>query len=55
MTGDSRLDILTHRSTSLEEAMARTVEEHRSSDRDGAEYDPGRDAEERVLGVLDTL
>ncbi|USZ69016.1 NAD-dependent epimerase/dehydratase family protein [Halorussus salilacus] len=42
-------------STPLEEAMTRTVEEHLDSDRDGSEYDPGRDAEERVLGVLDTL
>ena len=51
----NKLASLGWESTSLEEAMARTVEEHRSSDRDGAEYDPGRDAEERVLGVLDTL
>ncbi|WP_132058508.1 NAD-dependent epimerase/dehydratase family protein [Halorussus amylolyticus] len=42
-------------STPVEEAMARTVEEHLESDRDGSEHDPGRDAEERVLGVLDTL
>ncbi len=42
-------------STPVEEAMARTVEEHLASDRDGAEHDPGREAEERVLGVLDTL
>jgi nucleoside-diphosphate-sugar epimerase len=42
-------------STPLEQAMANTVEEHLESDRDGSEYDPGRDAEERVLGVLDTL
>lgn len=42
-------------STTVEEAMARTVADHGESDRDGAEHDPGRDAEERVLGVLDTL
>ncbi|MBP1985528.1 NAD-dependent epimerase/dehydratase family protein [Halolamina salifodinae] len=42
-------------STPLEEAMARSVEEHRESDRDGAEYDPGRENEETVLDVLDTL
>jgi len=42
-------------STPVDEAMARTVEEHRDSDRDGSEWDPGRDAEERVLGVKDTL
>ncbi|WP_128477949.1 NAD-dependent epimerase/dehydratase family protein [Halorussus pelagicus] len=42
-------------STPLPAAMATTVEEHLDSDRDGSEYDPGREAEERVLGVLDTL
>lgn len=42
-------------STPLEETMARTVEEHRESERDGAEYDPGREKEETVLDVLDTL
>ncbi|QLG63583.1 NAD-dependent epimerase/dehydratase family protein [Halorarum salinum] len=42
-------------STPVAEAMARTVAEHRESDRDGAEHDPGREAEERVLGVLDTV
>ncbi|MFC7080827.1 NAD-dependent epimerase/dehydratase family protein [Halorussus caseinilyticus] len=42
-------------STPLSEAMERTVVEHLDSDRDGSEYDPGREAEERVLGVLDTL
>ncbi|MBP1921098.1 nucleoside-diphosphate-sugar epimerase [Halorubrum alkaliphilum] len=39
----------------VDEAMNRTVAEHRESDRDGSEWDPGRDAEERVLGVKDTL
>jgi nucleoside-diphosphate-sugar epimerase len=42
-------------STPLDEAMETTVADHLDSDRDGSEYDPGRDAEERVLGVLDTL
>ncbi|MFB6235349.1 MAG: NAD-dependent epimerase/dehydratase family protein [Halopenitus sp.] len=42
-------------STPLEEAMHRTAIEHLESDRDGSEHDPGRQAEERVLGVLDTL
>jgi nucleoside-diphosphate-sugar epimerase len=50
-----KLAALGWESTPVEEAMARTVAEHRESDRDGAEYDPGREAEERVLGVLDTL
>jgi nucleoside-diphosphate-sugar epimerase len=38
-----------------EAAMARTVEEHRASDRDGSEYDPGRENEKVVLDVLETL
>ncbi|QKY15396.1 NAD-dependent epimerase/dehydratase family protein [Halorubrum sp. CBA1229] len=42
-------------STPIEEAMARTVAEHREAERDGSEWDPGREAEERVLGVKDTL
>ncbi|AUX09098.1 NAD-dependent epimerase/dehydratase [Halalkaliarchaeum desulfuricum] len=42
-------------STPIQEAMERTIEEHLESDRDGSEHDPGRDAEERVLGVLDTM
>ncbi len=42
-------------STPIDEAMERTVTEHRESDRDGDEWDPGREAEERVLGVKDTL
>jgi len=51
----AKLAALGWRSTGIEEAMARTVSEHRESDRDGSEHDPGRGAEERVLGVLDTL
>ena len=42
-------------STPAEDAMARTVADHRDADRDGSEHDPGRDAEERVLGVKETL
>jgi nucleoside-diphosphate-sugar epimerase len=42
-------------STPVDEAMARTAAEHRGSDRDGSEHDPGREAERRVLGVLDTI
>jgi len=42
-------------STPVDEAMARTVAEHRDADRDGSEWDPGREAEERVLGVKETL
>jgi len=42
-------------STPLADAMARTVEEHLGSDRDGRERGPDRNAERRVLGVLDTV
>ncbi|MFC7324262.1 NAD-dependent epimerase/dehydratase family protein [Halorubrum rutilum] len=42
-------------STPVDEAMARTVAEHREAERDGSEWDPGREAEERVLGVKETL
>ncbi len=51
----AKLASLGWESTPPEEAMARTVEEHRDSDRDGAEYDPGRETEEAVLQVLDTV
>ena len=51
----AKLAALGWESTPVSEAMARTVAEHRESDRDGAEHDPGREAEERVLGVLDTI
>ncbi|PSP55800.1 epimerase [Halobacteriales archaeon QS_1_67_19] len=37
-------------STPLAEATARTVDDHLDSDRDGAQHDPGRDAEERRVG-----
>ena len=42
-------------STPVRDAMAHTVADHRDADRDGSEHDPGRDAEERVLGVKETL
>ena len=42
-------------STPVDEAMARTVAEHRDADRDGSEWDPGRENEARVLGVKETL
>lgn len=51
----SKLAALGWDSTPVEDALAATVEEHRGSSRDGAEHDPGREAEERVLGVLDTV
>jgi len=51
----SDLAALGWESTPLETAMERTVEDHLDSDRDGSEFDPGREAEEAVLGVLDTL
>ncbi|MCU4753015.1 NAD-dependent epimerase/dehydratase family protein [Halobacteria archaeon AArc-curdl1] len=51
----AKLAALGWESTPLEEAMARTVDEHRESDRDGSDHDPGREREERVLGILDTL
>jgi 2'-hydroxyisoflavone reductase len=42
-------------STPPDEAMERTVTEHRESDRDGSDYDPGRETEETVLDVLGTI
>jgi nucleoside-diphosphate-sugar epimerase len=42
-------------STPVLEAMQAAVDDHLESDRDGSEHDPGRENEERVLGVLDTL
>jgi 2'-hydroxyisoflavone reductase len=51
----SKLASLGWESTPVSEAMDRTVAEHCESGRDGSEYDPGREAEERVLGVLETL
>ena len=51
----SDLAALGWESTPPAEAMARTVADHRDADRDGSDHDPGREAEERVLSVLDTL
>jgi nucleoside-diphosphate-sugar epimerase len=51
----SKLHALGWDSTPRMEAMARTVEESLASDRDGGEYDPGRENEERVIEVLDTI
>jgi nucleoside-diphosphate-sugar epimerase len=42
-------------STPVEEAMARTVADHLDSDRDGSDWDPGREREERLLDVLGTV
>jgi hypothetical protein len=51
----AKLAALGWESTAVEEAMARTVADHRASDRDGAEWDPGRGTEERLLDVLGTV
>ncbi|WP_049922903.1 NAD-dependent epimerase/dehydratase family protein [Halopiger djelfimassiliensis] len=50
-----KLTALGWESTPLEDAMARSVEAHLESDRDGSEHGPDREDEERVLGVLDTI
>jgi 2'-hydroxyisoflavone reductase len=42
-------------STPVEEAMARSVADHLATDRDGSDHDPGRENEQTVLDVLDTL
>jgi nucleoside-diphosphate-sugar epimerase len=42
-------------STSPSAAMLATAADHRESDRDGSDVGPSRAAEERVLGILDTL
>ncbi|WP_439025677.1 NAD-dependent epimerase/dehydratase family protein [Haloarchaeobius sp. DT45] len=51
----NKLQDLGWESTPLREAMQNAVDDHLDSDRDGGEHDPGRENEERVLGVLDTL
>ena len=51
----NKLAALGWESTPVDEAMARTVADYRESDRDGSEHDPGREKEERALGVLDTI
>ena len=50
-----RLSALGWESTPIEAAMAETVAEHRESDRDGRESGPDREAESRVLDVLETI
>ncbi|WP_256298626.1 NAD-dependent epimerase/dehydratase family protein [Haloarchaeobius salinus] len=51
----NKLAALGWESTPVDEAMQAAVDDHLESDRDGSEHDPGRENEERVLGVLDTL
>jgi len=48
----AKLAALGWESTPVETAFARTVEDHLASDRDGAEHDPGREAEVKVLDAL---
>jgi nucleoside-diphosphate-sugar epimerase len=51
----AKLAALGWESTPVETAMAETVADHRESDRDGGEHDPGREAEGRLLELLDTV
>ena len=51
----NRLHSLGWESTSLRTAMERTVADHLDSERDGLEIGPNREAEAKVLGVLETL
>lgn len=51
----NKLAALGWRSTPVETAIARTITEHRENGRDGGDHDPGRDREERVIEVLDTI
>ncbi|WP_254525266.1 NAD-dependent epimerase/dehydratase family protein [Natrinema caseinilyticum] len=51
----AKLAALGWESTPLVEAMDRTVEDHLESDRNGDEIGPDREAEERVLGILETF
>jgi nucleoside-diphosphate-sugar epimerase len=53
--GTGKLAALSWTSTPVEEAMARSVADHLATDRDGSDLDPGREHEEAVLDVLDTL
>ena len=50
-----KLAALGWESTPLAEAMDRTVADHIENDRGGVEEEPDREAEERVLGILETL
>ncbi|MGQ3411341.1 NAD-dependent epimerase/dehydratase family protein [Natrinema sp. LN54] len=51
----AKLAALGWESTPLETAMERSAAAHLESDRDGDENGPDREAEERVLGILETL
>ncbi|MFB6172759.1 MAG: NAD-dependent epimerase/dehydratase family protein [Haloarculaceae archaeon] len=51
----AKLAALGWEATPHETALSATVAEHRESDRTGREAGPDRAAEERVLGVLDTI
>ncbi|ELY68527.1 NAD-dependent epimerase/dehydratase family protein [Natrinema versiforme] len=51
----AKLAALGWESTPLEAAMDRSVAAHLESDRDGDDNGPDREAEERVLSILDTL
>jgi 2'-hydroxyisoflavone reductase len=51
----SKLAALGWESTPLRDAMQRAVDDYLASDRDGSEHDPGRDREESLLDVLDTI
>jgi 2'-hydroxyisoflavone reductase len=50
-----RLTELGWEATPIDEALARTVEDHHTSERTGRENGPDRETEARVLDVLDTL
>lgn len=50
----SKLSALGWHSTPPEVAMERTVEEALGSNRDGSTFDPGREAEERLLDLLES-
>jgi nucleoside-diphosphate-sugar epimerase len=51
----AKLAALGWESTPVETAMERTVTDYRESDRDGSDHDPGRDAGQRLLELLDTV
>lgn len=48
----AKLATLGWESTPLDEALTRTVEDHLGSDRVGSKYDPGREAEKRLIDTL---
>lgn len=50
-----KLSALGWESTPFEQAIEETVAEHRESDRDGRDEGPDREAEARVLDVLETI